>query len=114
VSPRKSSTSSAEPVERPRYLGLEVAGVAFVPRPWLERALREALPPAPVDSRARQPRIIRLERGRALVEVGHRWAAVARKAWNGPVTGPQGGPIELSTRRSWGTLRGAKIWLRSR
>jgi RNase P/RNase MRP subunit POP5 len=114
VSPRKSSTSSAEPVERPRYLGLEVAGVAFVPRPWLERALRDALPPALEDHRYRRPRIVRLERSRAVVEVGHRWAAVARKAWNGPMTGPQGSPVEVSTRRTWGTLRGAKVWLRSR
>ena len=114
MSPRKSSTSSAEPVARPRYLGVEVVGETIVPRPWLEEALRRALtprsgaiPPAP-----RRIRIIRLERAKALVEIGHRWAAEARSAWNGPVPGPSGRPVALATRRTWGTLRGAKLWLR--
>ncbi len=110
MSPRKSSTSSAEPTYRARYLGVEVAGVPFVPRPWLERTLTQALP----DPAGRRPRIVRLERSRALVEVGHAWARAARTAWNATVPGPAGGgPVTIATRRTWGTLRKGKLWLRS-
>jgi RNase P/RNase MRP subunit POP5 len=114
VSPRKSSTSSAEPVSRPRYLGVEVVGEPFVPRPWLEETLRRTLSIAspPPGAGVRRPRIIRLERSKALVEVGHRWASEARAAWNGPVTGPSGRPVALATRRTWGTLKDGKLWLR--
>ena len=116
VSPRKSSTSSAEPVSRPRYLGVEVVGEPFVPRPWLEETLRRTLPAAPAgsDRGPRRLRIVRLERSKALVEVGHRWAIEARTAWNVSVPGPSGSPVVLTTRQTWGTLRGGKLWLRRR
>ncbi|HEV2519836.1 MAG TPA: hypothetical protein VGX00_04350 [Thermoplasmata archaeon] len=91
-----------------------MVGEPAVPRPWLEETLRRALPPdVPGGSRGgRRVRLIRLERSRALVEVGHRWAEEARRVWNGPVTGPSGRPVALATHRTWGTLRGGKIWLR--
>jgi RNase P/RNase MRP subunit POP5 len=112
VSPRKSSTSSAEPVSRPRYLGVEVVGEPFVPRPWLEEALRRALPSGPPTGDRSQIRVVRLERSKALVEVGHRMALQARQAWNGPVTGPSGRSVALATRKTWGTLKDGKKWLR--
>ncbi|MCI4357523.1 MAG: hypothetical protein L3J95_04035 [Thermoplasmata archaeon] len=89
-------------------------GEPFVPRPWLEEVLLRTLP---ADLRAGTPgtrrlRIVRVERSKALVEVGHRWSGEARKAWNGSVPGPSGRSVSLVTRRTWGTLRGGKIWLR--
>jgi hypothetical protein len=112
VSPRKSSTSSGRPTTyRPRYLGIEVAGEPF-PRPsprWWEATLRAGLERAP-GGIAGKFRLIRADGRRAVAEVDHRAAAAARSAWNGPAPGaPQ---LTLSTRRTWGTLVGAKRWMR--
>ncbi|MCI4337551.1 MAG: hypothetical protein L3K18_04410 [Thermoplasmata archaeon] len=81
---------------------------------WLESTLAERLrsgrpdvPPIPV-------RVIRREGDRAVAEVEHAWAADARKSWNARLALPSGTPVELVTRRTWGTLRGAKAWLRER
>lgn len=110
MSPRKSSTSSAKPAFRPRYLGVEVVGTSFFPtaRWWTDtltdRLTRSLGFPAPA-------RCIRTDGTRAIVEVGHRHALAARAAWNGPAT-DRGRPIALSTTRTWGTLVGAKAWLR--
>ena len=56
-------------------------------------------------------RLIRVEGARAIAEVDQRRAAAARAAWNGPA--PEGG-LRIATRRTWGTLRPAKAWLRAR
>jgi hypothetical protein len=47
------------------------------------------------------------------VEVDHRVVPAARQAWNITLVAPSGRAVQLSTRRSWGTLRGAKAWLRA-
>jgi len=53
-------------------------------------------------------RLVRSEGRRAIAEVDHRSVGRARAAWNGAApTGPA-----LETRRTWGTLVGAKNWLR--
>ena len=111
MSPRKSSTSSGRPASRrPRYLGLEVAGEHFPPpspRAW-ERFLSDRFTtsgaPAPTF------RVVRSEGRRAIAEVGHRDASRARVVWTtgSPI---QGAPA-LRTVRTWGTLVGAKEWLR--
>jgi RNase P/RNase MRP subunit POP5 len=111
VSPRKSSTSSGKPSRlRPRYLGIEVAGEhlpPLSPRAW-EGLLSERLASAGVP--VRRFRLIRSEGRRAVVEVDHLAASRARAAWGLPRTGPN--PITLVPRRTWGTLLGAKAWLR--
>ncbi len=115
MSPRKSSTSSGKrPPSRPRYLGIEVAGEhlpAFLSPRWWESTLRAALPP---DERgtAEALRVIRSEGTRAVVEVDQFSAPRFRSAWNhalGDVHAPR-----FATRRTWGTLVGAKRWLRER
>ncbi|HTW54862.1 MAG TPA: hypothetical protein VMG36_00195 [Thermoplasmata archaeon] len=55
-------------------------------------------------------RVIRSDGTRAIVEVEHRCAARARSAWNGddPTAARR-----LTSVRTWGTLRGAKAWLRA-
>ncbi|MCI4364384.1 MAG: hypothetical protein L3K13_08880, partial [Thermoplasmata archaeon] len=109
VSPRKSSTSSGKPVRfRSRYLGLEVAGAPLSPKA-LEARLRASLPPLPGLP---GPRVIRLSSGRALVEVAHVQVGEARTRWNSTLPAP-GPELRLVTRRSWGTLRKGKVWLRS-
>jgi RNase P/RNase MRP subunit POP5 len=112
VSPRKSSTSSARPPPfRARYLAVEVAGEhlppAFAPR-WWEATLREALRAAGEPGLA--IRLIRSEGTRAVVAVGHGDLARARAAWN--ATGIPGASVRIRTWRTWGTLVGAKAWLR--
>jgi len=112
VSPRKSSTSSGRTTFRSRYLGLEVAGEPFPalsPR-WWEASLRAALDATPGAAGGRF-RLVRAEGRRAIVEVDHREAARARAAWNGGVGGRD--RWTLATRRTWGTLVGAKRWLRA-
>ncbi|HYA69820.1 MAG TPA: hypothetical protein VEH28_00435 [Thermoplasmata archaeon] len=119
MSPRKSSTSSGKatptPVRRPRYLGLEVAGEllpSFVgsPRSW-EGLLADRLAVAGIP--ALRFRLIRAEGRRAIVEVDHLTAAAARAAWSASPTTGAGGPM-LVPYRTWGTLLGAKAWLRGR
>jgi hypothetical protein len=112
VSPRKSSTSSANQLFRPRYLGLEVAGPSrFLPSArWWEETLRARLAAAVGGSV--QLRVIRIEARRAIVEIDHRVTPAARGAWNGAVTSPAGEPWQLTTQQTWGTLVGAKAWLR--
>ncbi|MGP8078203.1 MAG: hypothetical protein ACLQD8_02180 [Thermoplasmata archaeon] len=55
-------------------------------------------------------RLIRSEGSRAVAEVDHWTAAPARAAWAAP---PAASPdLPLVPRRTWGTLVGAKAWLR--
>jgi hypothetical protein len=53
--------------------------------------------------------MVRSEGYRAIVEVDQFRAVAAREAWTTPVddTGTR-----LVARRTWGTLRGAKAWMR--
>jgi hypothetical protein len=55
-------------------------------------------------------RLIRADGRRAVVEVAHVHVPAVRAAWNS--TPATGGEPELTTRRTWGTLVGAKAWLR--
>ena len=114
MSPRKSSTSSGRPKkDRPRYLGVEVAGEPFPhPSPPAWNALLKAGLDRVPGERFPRFRLLRAEGRRAIVEVAHTDLAAARIAWNAPVAGsPQ---LRLSTRRTWGTLVGAKRWIRER
>jgi hypothetical protein len=77
---------------------------------WLERALGDRL--AASTAPGVRVRLIRLEGRRALIEVDHRAALLARTAWNGPIPGPGGSPVGVSTVRTWGTLVKGKAWLR--
>ena len=73
---------------------------------WLRRSLSETLgAPASV-------RVIRVEGRRALVEVSHLSATVARHTFSGELPGAPLPGLALATRRTWGTLRLAKLWLR--
>lgn len=111
MSPRKSSTSSAEPSSfRSRYLGIEVAGLLPIPPKWLERALAQGLTKALGESAS--IRLIRVRGARAIVEVGHRYSALARASWNASFPGPDGQPVTVATRRTWGTLVKGKSWMR--
>jgi hypothetical protein len=113
VSPRKSSTSSGKPrALRPRYLGIEVAGEHFPSlssRAW-ESLLAERLSLAGVP--VRRFRLIRAEGRRAIAEVDHLAASRARAAWSTGPTGPN--EVSFVPQRTWGTLVGAKAWLRDR
>jgi hypothetical protein len=112
VSPRKSSTSSGRPATlRPRYLGVEVAGehLPSLPPRWWEATLRACLERATVPGRFR---VIRAEGRRAVVEVDQLRSRSVRTAWTTVVAEP-GGEVRIVTRRTWGTLRGAKAWLRN-
>ena len=114
MSPRKSSTSSARPHLRPRYLGIEVAGEPLVPRGWLEGALGRALQVPREAQPAPRVRIVRAEGRWAIAEVEHTWVAEARRAWNGTIGEPGGRRAVVGTHRTWGTLKDAKVWLRAR
>jgi len=110
VSPRKSSTSSGRPAPlRPRYLGVEVAGEHFPPPSprWWEAALRRGFDRAAVAGRFR---LVRAEGYRAIAEVDQFRALAARAAWTGPASEPG---VRLAVHRTWGTLRGAKAWVRA-
>ena len=112
MSPRKSSTSSGRPRPvRPRYLGVEVAGEHFpsFARDW-EGLLRGRLDRAGAGGLSF--RLIRAEGRRAVVEVAHVQASAARGAWN--ALGPEIWDLKLATRRTFGTLVLAKVWLRGR
>jgi hypothetical protein len=112
VSPRKSSTSSARPATlRPRYLGIEVTGEHFPPPAprWWDATLRTCLDRAGPGGRFR---IVRSDGYRAIAEVDQFRAAAARAAWTTPLE-TSGPALRLETHRSWGTLRGAKAWMRT-
>ena len=113
MSPRKSSTSSAKPpVRRPRYLGLEVAGELLPPlspRAW-EGLLAERL--ASAGNPPPRFRLIRSDGRRAIAEVDHFAAHRARAAWAAPSDAPNS--LRLVPYRTWGTLVGAKAWMRAR
>ena len=111
MSPRKSSTSSGRPrTLRPRYLGVEVAGEHLppgFPARWWEERLGAMLasaggPEGPV-------RVLRVQGPRAIVAIDQFRTAAARRAWNGPA--PDGPGWHFVTRRTWGTLVGAKTWI---
>jgi hypothetical protein len=111
VSPRKSSTSSGRPpTRRPRYLGIEAAGEHLPPLPpaWWERSLRSCLDRAGLGVGFR---LVRADARRALVEVEHLVVPPVRTAWTTSWNTPEG-TIEIETRRTWGTVRGGKAWLR--
>ena len=110
MSPRKSSTSSGNRFERPRYLLVEVSGAGTPSPRSIEEALVRRLPTAPVGAPFRF-RIILSDGLHALVAVEHRDAPAARSAWNAP-----GGPgvPGLRTIRSYGTIRKARGWLAAR
>ncbi|MGB6442432.1 MAG: hypothetical protein WBF81_03955 [Thermoplasmata archaeon] len=112
MSPRKSSTSSARPATlRPRYLGIEAAGEHFPAPPprWWEATLRRCLDGSPAAGRFR---LVRADGYRAIVEVDQFRAPGARVAWTTVLDGPTPS-VRLTTRRTWGTLRGAKVWIRN-
>ena len=112
MSPRKSSTSSGRPpTRRPRYLGIEVAGEHLPPLSpvWWERSLRSCLERAGLGVGFR---LLRSEGRRALVEVDHRAAVPVRAAWTTSWSTPES-TVEIATRRTWGTVRGGKEWLRA-
>jgi hypothetical protein len=110
VSPRKSSTSSGRaPTLRPRYLGIEVAGALLAPPSprWWEATLRRCLDRSATPGRFR---VVRSEGYRAIVQVDQFHAVASRAAWTTAVDEPG---ARLISRRTWGTLVGAKRWLRS-
>ena len=108
MNPKRSSTSSANSLPRPRYLGIEVAGdPPFSPR-LLERWLSDRL--AGEDGPPKL-RVVRLNGRRALVDVPHTWAGRARARWNGRWLVGNGVTVEIRTHRTWGTLRLGKRWL---
>jgi hypothetical protein len=48
------------------------------------------------------------------VNVPHTWAVRARAEWTGQWTAADGTALDVRTYRTWGTLVGAKRWLRRR
>ncbi|MFZ3356266.1 MAG: hypothetical protein WA549_05850 [Thermoplasmata archaeon] len=58
--------------------------------------------------------MIRAEAVRAIVEVEHHIALQSRRVWNTVVASPTGERWEITTKRTWGTLVGAKTWLREK
>jgi hypothetical protein len=101
-SPRKSSTSSGNRFDRPRYLLVEVAGVPTLSPRSLESILGGRA------AAARPPfrfKVIRTEGIHGLVAVAHTDVPSARVAWNAP------GPVAVRTLRSYGTLRKGKAWI---
>lgn len=111
MSPKRSSTSSGNPLPRPRYLGVEVAGDRlFSPRVlehWLSDRLAGEGPPPKL-------RVVRVDGRKALVDVPHTWARRARADWSGRWTASDGTVLEMRTYRTWGTLVGGKRWLKRR
>jgi hypothetical protein len=82
-----------------------VAGETLpTPAQW-EALLRRAWSPGPPFH------VVRSAGDRAIVEVEHAVAARARAAWNVTLERPG---ARLATVRTWGTLVGAKAWLRQR
>ncbi len=54
-------------------------------------------------------RVLRVQGPRAVVQIDQMRSDAARHAWNGTVPGTPG--LRLATRRTWGTLVGAKAWV---
>ena len=111
MSPRKSSTSSGRPrTLRPRYLGVEVAGehlpLGFSAR-WWEECLGSLL--AAAGGPGGPIRVVRIQGSRAVIAIDQTRLVAARRAWNGPAPGGSG--LRFLTRRTWGTLVGAKAWI---
>jgi RNase P/RNase MRP subunit POP5 len=75
---------------------------------WWERSLRSCLDRAGLGIGFR---LLRSDGRRALVEVDHRAAVEVRAAWTTAWSTPES-TVELATRRTWGTVRGGKAWLR--
>jgi RNase P/RNase MRP subunit POP5 len=109
VSPRKSSTSSGNPIARPRYLGVEVAGEQPLSPRSIEQELRRRL--EAIGAHRPNFQIIRWEAGRGLVRVAHYDVGRAREAWNYQGPGSAGQPFSVRTDRTYGTLRKGKAWL---
>jgi hypothetical protein len=103
--PRKSSTSSGNRFDRPRYLLIEVAGVPPLSPRALETILGGRLSAAGTLLKFR---VIRTEGAHGLVAVSHLDVPAARNAWNGPRDRPSG---SVRTLRSYGTLRKGKAWI---
>ncbi len=109
ASPRKSSTSSGNRFDRPRYLLVEVVGAPTLSPRGLESILAGHLVKAGAPIRFR---VIRTEGPHGLVAVSHRDVPAARRAWNGATSGPPSAGVR--TLRSYGTLRKGKIWIARR
>ena len=54
-------------------------------------------------------RVLRVQGPRAVVQIDQLRTDAARDAWNGAV--PDAPGVRLVTRRTWGTLVGAKAWV---
>ena len=54
-------------------------------------------------------RVLRVQGARAVVAIDQFRTDAARRAWNGPAPGGSG--LRFTTRRTWGTLVGAKTWI---
>lgn len=54
-------------------------------------------------------RVLRVQGRRAVVQIDQLHTGAARQAWNGPTPNVPG--LRLMTRRTWGTLVGAKAWI---
>ncbi|MGA8543212.1 MAG: hypothetical protein WB947_06740 [Thermoplasmata archaeon] len=86
-----------------------MAGEPFPPPArWWETTLRHLLDRSAVAGRFR---LVRTDGYRAIVEVDQHIAAALRVAWTTELE-ERGSRLRLGTRRTWGTLRGAKVWLR--
>jgi len=105
ASPRKSSTSSGNRFDRPRYLLVEVVGAPTLSPRGLEALLHHHLVTAGTPFRFR---VVRTEGTHGLVAVAHVDVAAARLAWNRP---SEGGRAAVRTLRSYGTLRKGKAWI---
>jgi hypothetical protein len=105
VNPRKSSTSSGNRFDRPRYLLVEVSGAPTLSPKSLEILLVERLRTA---ARALPFRVIRTDGPYGLVAIPHLSLQEARGAWNGSLDGRG---ISLRTLRTYGTLLKGKQWL---
>jgi RNase P/RNase MRP subunit POP5 len=87
-----------------------VAGEQLPPPParWWEATLRRTLEPSSAPGAFR---IVRSDGYRAIVAVDQSRVRAAREAWTTVLDDPRTG-VRIRTRRTWGTLRGAKAWLR--
>ncbi|MGI0066809.1 MAG: hypothetical protein ACREB9_00055 [Thermoplasmata archaeon] len=110
MSPKKSSTSSGKrTTSRPRYLGIEVVGGPFPsdsPAAWHD-LLAES---GGIECSLLKFRVVRSQGPRAIVAVDQFALGSARQRWNRAQPGSLG--LTLRTLKTWGTLVGAKAWLR--
>ncbi len=111
ASPRKSSTSSADrSPPRSRYLGLEAAGPYPAPGSPADWATELRVRLDAVGLAATPFRVIRANGPRAIVEFDHRAVSAIRRGLER--IGSDGRGRTLRPFRTWGTLVGAKAWLR--